>query len=211
MWEPNTNCAGRRDCSISDNPCTVCDAMAPELKDRVLRARVRRLRRLARRASSSSSISGSIHHRARQGSEKPFWIPRVQSRTPPPTGERGKSVSPCPGGSRDGDICCVSCPLMSTLCWSTNYCQCSLCSIHTAALPKPPTTADLSTGVHETHGAVDVQVSFGRRTALPKPPTMADLSTGVHETHGAVDVQVSFGRRTALPKPPTTADLSTGA
>ena len=37
-------------------------------------------------------------------------------------------------------------PLMSTLCLSTNPCQCSLCSVLTPALPKPPTTADLSTG-----------------------------------------------------------------
>ena len=39
-------------------------------------------------------------------------------------------------------------PFMSTLslCLSTNPCQCSLCSILTPALPKPPTTADLSAG-----------------------------------------------------------------
>ena len=36
-------------------------------------------------------------------------------------------------------------PFMSTLCLSTNHCQCSLCCILTAAFHKQPNTADLST------------------------------------------------------------------
>ena len=53
---------------------------------------------------------------------------------------------------------------MSTVCLSTNHCQCSLCCILTPAFPKQPNKADLSTGgmkrmVTSKYHSVNVLVS----------------------------------------------------
>ena len=114
VWDPHTDCAGCRDCCNLDTPCTVCDAMAPELKERTLRARVRRLKRLARRAGSGGTNSGSSH-RSTPGPLETLSDTSGPKPTPSAQGRKGgENVSPAPDGARDGDICCVaSSPLAS--------------------------------------------------------------------------------------------------
>ena len=85
-----------------------CDAMAPELKERTLRARVRRLKRLARRAGSGGTNSGSSH-RSTPGPLETLSDISGPKPTPSAQGRKGgESVSPAPDGARDGDICCVA-------------------------------------------------------------------------------------------------------
>ena len=61
-WDGPSVCAGCRVCSFPDNPCTVCLAYSPALKERAIKAQSVRVRRKNQRAASASSVSGSSLH-----------------------------------------------------------------------------------------------------------------------------------------------------
>ena len=61
-WDSHSVCAGCRVCSFPDNPCTVCLAYSPALKERAIKAQSVRARRKNQRAASASSVSGSSLH-----------------------------------------------------------------------------------------------------------------------------------------------------
>ena len=96
VWDPHTACAGCRPCGMPDKPCEVCDGMSPALKERVIRARARILKRAAskRRAGSSDFVSESSL-RSTPGPREPSLHPsRIMS---PPYAcwqEGGACVSP---------------------------------------------------------------------------------------------------------------------
>ena len=105
VWDLRTARAGCRPCETPDKPCEVCDGMSPALKERVIRARARRLKRPAskRRARSSDSVFESSL-RSTPGPREPSLPPTGVMSPPYPCGQEGGAcVSPHSNETWDGD------------------------------------------------------------------------------------------------------------